>query len=264
MTIDQRNSIAGRPRPAAVALARSGENDGAAAIPEAGRRTCYAPRSLIFLEGDRADTVFQVESGSVMLYMLLPDGRRQIVEILGPGDAFGFSPSTLHDVSAETLMATRCIAFERGAVERSPALMSRLSARLYAQLCTLHEHIMLLGRKSSMERIASFLIRCVPGRGGPTCPGRPAGAKDRADIRLAMTRYGIADYLGLTIETVSRSFARLKRRGIVSISKIDEIAIHDVCELCRLTGTHLSCELGGARTRPWSSQRADSAHSATR
>jgi CRP/FNR family transcriptional regulator len=264
MTVDHRNTPTGRPRPLPVALVRDGETDGAPATAEEGRRACYPPRSLVFLEGDRAETVFQVESGTVMLYMLLPDGRRQIVEILGPGDAFGFSSSTLHDTSAETLTATRCVAFERRAVERSPTLMTRLSTRLHAQLCALHDHIMLLGRKSSMERIASFLIRCVPGRGGPACPGRPAGGQDRADIRLAMTRYAIADYLGLTIETVSRSFARLKRRGIVSINKIDEISIHDVCELCRLTGTHLSCELGGVRPRTWPGRRTDGARSATR
>jgi len=99
---------------------------------------------------------------------------------------------------------------------------------------------MLLGRKSSLERVATFLTRCVPGRGGPDCPGPRAGS-DRADVRLALTRYGIADYLGMTIETVSRSLAGLKRRGIVSISKIDEVCIHDVCALCRLTGTHLTC-----------------------
>lgn len=264
MAFDQPDTRTVRPRSVAVGLARNGDARAIPAPPEEGRHACYAPRSLIFLEGDRADTVFQVESGTVMLYMLLPDGRRQIVEILGPGDAFGFSPSRLHAVSAETLTATRCIAFDRSAVERSPALMSRLSAQLYAQLCTLHEHIMLLGRKSSMERITSFLIRCVPGRGGPNCPGRPAGGKDGANIRLGMTRYGIADYLGLTIETVSRSFARLKRRGIVSISRIDEICIHDVCELCRLTGTHLSCEIGGARPRTWQSRRADRSRSVTR
>src|SRR5262249_56346261 len=86
------------------------------------------------------------------------------------------------------------------------------------ELCGLHEHVMLLGRKSSMERVAPFLTRCVPGRGGPDCPG-PRGGSDRADVRLALTRYGIADYLGMTIETVSRSLAALKRRGIVSISR---------------------------------------------
>ena len=227
--------------------------DAAAATAEAGRPLQFAPRSLIFLEGDPADTVFQIVSGSAMLYKLLPDGRRQIVEILGAGDVFGFSPNATHDVSAETLTAVRCIAFDRTEIESSPTLISRLSAHLYVQLCALHEHVMLLGRKSSLERIASFLTHCVPGRGGPDCPG-PASAKDRADIRLALTRYGIADYLGMTIETVSRSLASLKRRGVVSISKIDEVCIHDVCALCRLSGTHLTCgkdcSAQAATTRP--------------
>src|SRR5262249_26129679 len=206
----------------------------------------YAPGGLVFPEGDPADTVFQIVSGSAMLYKLLPDGRRQIVEILAAGDVFGFSPNATHDVSAETLTAVRCVAFDRAEIECSPSLMSRLSARLYAQLCVLHEHVMLLGRKSSVERVATFLTRCVPGRGGPDCPGPRAGS-DRADVRLALTRYGIADYLGMTIETVSRSLAGLKRRGIVSISKIDEVSIHDVCALCHLTGTHLNC---GSDWRP--------------
>jgi len=233
------------PRPASPARALSpvgtaGDLREEAAVEASGRKLHFAPRSLIFLEGDRADAVHQIVSGAAMLYKLLPDGRRQVVEILGPDDVFGFSPTGIHDVSAETLTAVRCTVFECAAVERSPALMSRLSSRLYAQLCALHEHVMLLGRKSALERIASFLMRCLPGRGGPSCLGPPR-ARDRADVRLAMTRYGIADYLGLTIETVSRSLARLKRRGIVSISKIDEVCIHDVCALCRMTGTHPGC-----------------------
>ena len=233
-------------QPARPATSAGGSKDARAASgPEAGRTLQFAPRSLVFLEGDAAATVFQIVSGAAMLYKLLPDGRRQIVEILGADDVFGFSPNATHDVSAETLTAVRCIAFDRVEIEGSPSLMSRLSARLYAQLCVLHEHVMLLGRKSSLERVATFLTRCVPGRGGPDCPGPRAGG-DRADVRLALTRYGIADYLGMTIETVSRSLASLKRRGIVSVSKIDEVCIHDVCALCSLTGTHLACGHDGS------------------
>jgi CRP/FNR family transcriptional regulator len=234
-------------QPARPATPPGGKDVRAAIEPEPGRSMQYAPRSLVFLEGDAADTVFQIASGAAMLYKLLPDGRRQIVEILAAGDVFGFSPNATHDVSAETLTAVRAIAFDRLEIESSPSLMSRLSARLYAQLCVLHEHVMLLGRKSSLERVATFLTRCVPGRGGPDCPGPRAGS-DRADVRLALTRYGIADYLGMTIETVSRSLASLKRRGIVSVSKIDEVCIHDVCALCGLTGTHLAC--GHDRSTP--------------
>lgn len=194
---------------------------------------------MIFLEGDQLESIFRVVDGTVMLYKLLPDGRRQVVELLGAGDIFGFSPLPVRDCSAETLAPTRCTAFDRDAVERSPALMRMLSSQLYSQLCTLHEHVMLLGRKSAMERIASFLMRCVPGRGGHDCPG-PGAGDDHATVRLAMTRQEIADYLGLTIETVSRSLTKLKRRGMVSIDKLDEVGIQNVCRLCRLTGTHLT------------------------
>lgn len=207
--------------------------------PAAERELHLAPRTLIFLEGQEAESVFQVISGVVMLYKLLPDGRRQIVEVLGDGDVFGFSPAPVRNCSAETLAATRCSAFDRSAVERSPLLFNRLSVHLCGQLSALHEHTVLLGRKTAMERIASFLMRCVPGRGGYGCPG-PRPGDDDASVRLIMTRQEIADYLGLTIETVSRSLTKLRGAGVVSISNLDEICIHDVCRLCRLTGTHLT------------------------
>jgi CRP-like cAMP-binding protein len=199
----------------------------------------FPPRAVIFMEGAEAESIFQIVDGAVMLYKLLPDGRRQVVELLGAGDIFGFSPLPVRDCSAETLLATHCVALDRGLVERSPALTRQLNARLCSQLCALHEHVMLLGRKSAMERMTSFLMRCVPGRGRHGCPG-PRDGEDHADIRLTVTRQEIADYLGLTIETVSRSLTKLKRRGVLSIGKLDEIYIDDVCRLCRLTGTHLT------------------------
>ena len=246
MRLDQFESLVASSSPtrSPASVDPAGHSRGGASEEDGGRKLHFAPRSQIFLEGDRADAVHQLVSGSAILYKLLPDGRRQVVEILGPGDVFGFSPSGVHDVSAEALTAVRCTVFECAAVERSPALMRRLSEHLHAQLGALHEHVVLLGRKTALERIASFLMRCLPGRGGPRCLGPPR-MRDRADVRLAMTRYGIADYLGVTIETVSRSFARLRRRGIVSISKIDEVSIRDVCALCRMTGTHPGC-LGAA------------------
>jgi CRP-like cAMP-binding protein len=224
-------------RPFCAGDSRSREVAGAPSV-SAGREVHFGPRTLIFLEGDDAESVFRVVDGLVMLYKLLPDGRRQVVELLGKGDVFGFSRFPVRDCSAETLMATHCVVYDRSYVERSPALAREWNARLYAQLCALHEHVMLLGRKSAMERMASFLLRCVPGRGEPDCPG-PQKTEDRAFIRLTMTRQEIGDFLGLTIETVSRLLGRLKRRGVVSLGKLDEIHAHDVCRLCRLTGTQL-------------------------
>lgn len=71
-----------------------------------GRGLHFSPRTLVFLEGAEAESIFQIVDGAVMLYKLLPDGRRQVVELLGPGDVFGFSPLPVRDCSAETLRRT--------------------------------------------------------------------------------------------------------------------------------------------------------------
>ena len=209
-----------------------------------GRQIHFAPRTLIFLEGDEGQSIFQVLHGSVMLYKLLPDGRRQVVEVLAAGDVFGFSRARVRTSSAETLAATRCLVMRREFIEQSPVLSQWLNARLLSQLCALQEHITLLGRKSATERVTSFLIRFIPGRGDHDCLG-PQVSEDDASVRLTMTRQEIADYLGLMIETVSRVLTRLKRCGLLTISRLDEIYVRDVCCLCRLTGaqwtTHRQC-----------------------
>ncbi|BBF92082.1 helix-turn-helix domain-containing protein [Blastochloris tepida] len=200
-----------------------------------GQRVRFAQHSLIFLEGDPADRIFQVVDGAVMLYKLLPDGRRQVVELLGPGDIFGLSFKPVYDSSAETLSPALVTSYERSAVERSPHFLARLNRCVQSQICALHEHAVLLGRKSALERVASFLMRFVPLH---TCPTHQEREQMLATVRLTMTRQEIADYLGLTIETVSRAFSELRRRGVVSIEKQDEVKINHVCGICRLTGTH--------------------------
>ena len=198
-----------------------------------GRDLHFTPRTLIFLEGDVAHSLYQITRGAVMLYKLLPDGRRQVVEVLGIGDVFGFSPSRVYDCSAETLVASSCAAFDRAMVEQSPVLMRKLSAHLYLQLSALHEHVMLLGRKSAMERITSFLTRCIPGRGGPTCPG-PRERDDSAQIHLAMTRQEIADYLGLTIETVSRTMTLLENEDTIELPSARRVVVRSQRRLQQL------------------------------
>jgi CRP/FNR family transcriptional regulator len=202
-----------------------------------GQRLRFAAHTLIFLEGHRAKRIFQVTDGVVMLYKLLADGRRQVVELLGAGDMFGLTHHPVYDCSAESLLPCSVISYERAAFERSPDLVRTLNTCLQAQILALREHAMLLGRKSALERVASFLMRCVPDRGGHACPG-PQGASDSADVRLTMTRQEIADYLGLTIETVSRAFSELRRRGVLATDRPEEVRINDVCRICRLTGAH--------------------------
>jgi CRP/FNR family transcriptional regulator len=172
-----------------------------------------------------------------MLYKLLPDGRRQVVELIGAGDVFGMSALPIHACSAESLVPGQAIVYERAVLERSSDLFRRLSARLQTQLCAMHEHAMLLGRKTALERVASFVMHFVPGRGGYGCQG-PRGGDNAINVKLGMTRQEIADYLGLTIETVSRAFSELRRRGIVTIDKQEQVRVNDICRVCKLTGTH--------------------------
>jgi CRP/FNR family transcriptional regulator len=214
---------------------------GAAVIPlrseEEGYRQRFAEHVHLFRQGDDAVRIYELIDGEVMLYKLLPDGRRQVVELIGPGNVFGFSAIPIYECSAETLMAGHAVVHDRALVERSPELFRLLSARLQMQFCAMHEHAVLLGRKSALERVASFIMKCVPGRGGYGCPG-PRGGDNSINVRLGMTRQEIADYLGLTIETVSRAFSELRRRGIVTIDRQEQVLVNDICRICKLTGAH--------------------------
>lgn len=216
-------------------------------LAASGRELDFSPRAIVFLEGEEARSVFQVIEGAVMVYRLLPDGRRQVIELLRSGGLFGCTPSSIRDCSAETLVATRCLEVDRDLIDRSPAVERQIARHLASQLSGLHEHVMLLGRKSARERIASFLMGHIPDRGRQPCPG-PRGERDEARLRFMMMRQEIADYLGLTIETVSRVLTSLRRRQILRMHGPEEVVVSDVCRLCRLTGSHLT-------RGPWCSAR---------
>lgn len=175
-------------------------------------------------EGDPARRIMEVVEGAVMLTKLLPDGRRQVVELLGPGDVFGLAQQDAYACSAETLTPATLATHERGALERDPVLAARLLRRFEAQLCVMHSHALVLGRMSALERVAFFLLRLMPeGMVGST-------------LHLSMTRQEIADFLGLTLETVSRAFSELKRRGLVALHRADEVRIQDRSSMRRLAG----------------------------
>ncbi len=191
----------------------------------------------VFYEGDPADRVYELLEGAVMLFKLLPDGRRQVVEIVAPSALFGVVGGKLYDCNAETL--TPCVVriLDRRDIENSAEFQGHVSRCLRQQIERLHDHAVLLGRKSAFERVTTFLMHFVPTRGVAGCAG-PSSGKDEQTIELTMTRQEIADFLGLTIETVSRVISDLKRRGLIAIEKQDRIRITDICGICHLTGTH--------------------------
>lgn len=203
-----------------------------------GKTSAYETHSVVYYEGDPAKRLYELVRGSLMLYKLLPDGRRQVVEVLRPGDIFGLANSDEYDCTAETLTSSVVQEIDLRQVERSQELQGILTKSLTKQMRVLHEHAVLLGRKSAVERVASFLMHMVPDRGGLGCTGPVDEENDSFDLQLHMTRQEIADYLGLTIETVSRVVSDLKRRGVIRVDKADKIHLNKVCSLCQMTGMH--------------------------
>lgn len=202
------------------------------------KRAHYDTHAVIYYEGDPAKRLYELTRGMVMLYKLLPDGRRQVVEILKPGDLFGFSGTDETDCTAETLIEAQVNEIDLKQVEQSSELQRLLTKCLTNQMRGLHEHAVLLGRKSAVERVASFFIHLVPDRGGVGCHGPSDESSDGFDLQLHMTRQEIADYLGLTIETVSRVVSEMKRKGIIRVDRSDKIHLNKVCGLCQMTGMH--------------------------
>lgn len=199
----------------------------------------HSQHSVIFYEGDMAERFYELEDGVVMLFKLLPDGRRQVVEIVNAGAIFGVCAHDVYDCSAESLTPIRVRSFDRRELDSSVSLQRHVSECLMAQMESMHDHAVLLGRKSAAERVATFLMRLVPGRGGVGCQGPEEGrSRDECNLALMMTRQEIADYLGLTIETVSRVISDLKRRGYIQIERQDHIRINNICGMCQLTGMH--------------------------
>ncbi|WP_417670552.1 Crp/Fnr family transcriptional regulator [Roseibium sp.] len=211
-----------------------------ASFGELGARSAnYKAHDVVYYEGDEAKRLYQLVSGTVMLFKLLPDGRRQVVEVLRPGDIFGLAHADEHDCTAETLTDAEVHEVEMRQVEASPEMQYQLASCLTNQMKVLHEHAVLLGRKSAIERVASFLMYLIPDRGGVGCIGPDLSrSEDSCDLQLHMTRQEIADYLGLTIETVSRVVSDLKRRGVIRIDRSDKIHLNRICSLCQMTGIH--------------------------
>ncbi len=164
-----------------------------------------APRDVVYAADDAADEVHEVTRGAILVYVELDDGRRQIIDVIGPGRLFGFSSVDRHRCTAVAAISTVVCSLDHAAASRHPRIVERMSRAAVAEIERLRELTLLLGRKTAMERVASFFVSLV---------GDDAAAA--AEIDLPVTRGEIADHLGLTIETVSRNVTRLKRMGLIA------------------------------------------------
>jgi CRP/FNR family transcriptional regulator len=180
-----------------------------------------APGQALFREGDPAAHLFNLTSGSVRTYRLLADGRRHIVGFLFAGDFIGLDPAETYPLSAEAIEPTTVCRFRkaeyRALMAERRELETALLARAGDELAAARKQMLLLARKTALERVASFLLD-LPGA-DPLRPG-PEGV-----VRLPMTRSEMADYLGLTLETVSRTLTRLKRGGLIRQMSLTEMRV---------------------------------------
>jgi len=182
------------------------------------------PGQALFHEGDRADRVFTLTNGCVKLYKLLPDGRRQVTGFLFPGDFLGVSVFDEHAFTAEALGECQLCWFPRSRfdryVETQPAMERELYRAAAHELAAAQQQLVLLGRKTAAERLASFVLELADkARRSPEGAGR--------FVDLPMSRSDIADYLGITKETVSRALSLFKSQRLIRLETLNRIEILD-------------------------------------
>jgi len=192
-----------------------------------------APAGRSFIdEGEPADSFFNITAGSAKLFKLLRDGRRQITGFVGVGHFLGLAVSDTYAFSAEAIEPVRYCRFSRGKLRKLladfPLMEKGLLEVAATELVAAQEQMLLLGRKTARERLASFLLM-------QSSQGLPCG-HSRRRFTLPMTRGDIADYLGLTIETVSRTLTRLRAERLIELVSQNELMVLNQSALESLAG----------------------------
>lgn len=171
-----------------------------------------APYDALFREGDETTAFYEILSGAVRAYKIFPDGRRQVVAFAFQGDIVGFGHGATYRFDCDTLTTTRVRSIHKLSLLRAmrdrPELAEKLLEVARGEVETLQDLSLLLCRKTAIERIASFLL---------TMAGKSADPASGERLSLPMCRADIADYLGLTIETVSRNMTRLRALRIIDL-----------------------------------------------
>lgn len=204
------------------------------AIPESGLEELaatvaarpFARRDLLVGEGEDAGSFFSLTEGAVKLVRRMPDGRQQILGFAFAGDFVGLAQRGHYGYGVEALSAGAACRFPRAGLERLtehfPPLRERMAELAGQELLAAQDQMLALGRKTARERLAGFLLQMAR--------RQPAGET----LVLAMTRGDIADYLGLTIETVSRTFSALKRDRLIALAGAERVHLLDRARLERI------------------------------
>jgi CRP-like cAMP-binding protein len=207
-------------------IAQSGQLDALLAFERIGSRRSFSRNEEISAEGGPADCWYQVITGTVRVCKLLADGRRHIAEFFFSGDCFGLDNMTERLFAAEAVSDVIVMRYPRRATERlideNPRLARALRDMTLHDLANAQIRMLMLGRMSAAERVATFLLDMFE-RNDAT-----------RTIELPMSRNDIADYLGLTIETVCRVMSMFKRSGAIDIPTPHRIELRDRAALAAI------------------------------
>jgi CRP-like cAMP-binding protein len=192
-------------------------------------------KELLFVEGDPVSHVYRVETGAIALYRVLSDGRRQVVGFAYPGDIIGLGVEGEHVMNAQAVKPTRLrclpVGALRQAVANEPMLGFKLYQALSRELAAARDLMLTTGQRSAMERVASFLMSLSR--------RRERTGKDPKNFELPMSRTDIGDFLGLTIETVSRTFSKFKAMDLIALPRCNQVVLLDIEKLARIAnGDH--------------------------
>jgi len=185
----------------------------------------FARNAEIYGENEPAEYLYKVVSGSIRTYKVLNDGRRQIGAFYLPGDVFGLEVGDEHTFSAEAIVNSKVLVIKRSALvgmaSRDTEIARKLWTMTASELHRVQAHILLL-IKTAQERVAGFLLEMAS--------RVPVGN----EIDLPMSRQDIADYLGLTIETVSRTLTQLENTAAIAVPSSRRIVLRNRAALNRL------------------------------
>ena len=200
----------------------NGQDLSLAPLKAIGTISRFSRNETIFSEGDPANASFRVVSGAVRLCKVLPDGRRQIADFRLAGDFFGLEATDEYVLTAEALGDVVAVRYSRARLDRledeQASVRRDLMGVLRKDLTAAQMHLIMLGRQTAMERVASFLVQLASRQ----------DAESGDAVEVPMGRQDIADYLGLTIETVCRAISELKRDHTIDVPDRHHIIVRDL------------------------------------
>jgi len=181
-------------------------------------------KELLFAEGDAVSHLYRIETGAIALNKVLADGRRQVVGFAYPGDLIGLGVEGEHVMNAQAVKPTRVrclpVATLRQSMAEDPTLGVKLYEALARELAATRDLMLTTGQRSAIERVAGFLLAFAR--------RNQRNGQYPTRFELPMTRADIGDFLGLTIETVSRTFTKLKQLDLIELACSNQVRLLDI------------------------------------